>query len=62
MRRDRDGSELEELDDEQHVEHTCDGGWLGYDRDGRPFPCLECRPHLRRTGSARPRWAVRRPA
>lgn len=26
---------------------TCHGGWLGEDQDGRPIPCLLCRPHLR---------------
>lgn len=28
--------------------HRCTGGWAGEDRNGRPVPCLTCRPHLRR--------------
>lgn len=24
----------------------CRRGWLGEDEDGRPIPCLTCRPHL----------------
>lgn len=24
-------------------------GWLGTDDEGRPIPCLDCRPHLRKT-------------
>jgi hypothetical protein len=27
----------------------CQGGWLGADIDGRPVPCLQCRPHLAKT-------------
>ncbi|WP_213572468.1 hypothetical protein [Rhodococcus sp. USK13] len=27
----------------------CRSGWLGEDLDGRPVPCLQCRPHLART-------------
>lgn len=26
----------------------CRSGWLGEDIDGRPIPCLRCRPHLRK--------------
>lgn len=57
MRRDRDGSPLEELDEDDLAElgldpadalHVCVDGWLGFDDDGRPTPCLDCRPHLAR--------------
>lgn len=27
----------------------CRRGWLGEDLDGRPVPCLICRPHLAQT-------------
>lgn len=27
----------------------CRSGWLGEDINGRPIPCLRCRPHLART-------------
>lgn len=27
-------------------DHHCSAGWLGEDDDGRPIPCLICRPHL----------------
>lgn len=26
----------------------CDGGWRGEDHLGRPRPCLECKPHLKK--------------
>jgi hypothetical protein len=29
----------------------CLGGWLGTDLDGRPIPCLQCRPHLTQTAN-----------
>lgn len=46
MRRDRDGSPLEQDDDDQVDAHVCVDGWLGFDTDERPAPCLTCRPHL----------------
>lgn len=27
----------------------CRRGWLGTDPEGRPIPCLECKPHLAQT-------------
>lgn len=48
----RELRELEESHDEQAAaEHRlhdqeCRGGWRGEDADGRPRPCLTCRPHL----------------
>jgi len=41
MRRDRDGSWV--LEDPAH---RCWKGWKGYDAEGRPIPCLTCKPHL----------------
>lgn len=43
MRRDRDGSETV-----AEVVHYCLDGWIGTDLEGRPQPCLTCRPHLAR--------------
>lgn len=48
MKRDRDGSVI---DDEQDTSHGCDDGWLGETADGARIPCLGCRPHLIRTGT-----------
>lgn len=31
---------------ELHHRERC-GGWLGADLDGRPVPCLQCKPHLK---------------
>lgn len=46
MRRDRDG-ELLELDlAEESARHACERGWLGEDWQGRPVPCLTCKPWL----------------
>lgn len=50
-----DSDEARELR-EQETEHVaapvhspdCREGWLGEDDAGRPIPCFECRPHLRR--------------
>lgn len=39
------------LEDRRHTKR-CRNGWLGEDPDGRPIPCLRCRPHLL-TGSCR---------
>ena len=46
--RDRTG---ELVDDDVADPHNprCRRGWLGTDLDGRPIPCLTCRPHLTRT-------------
>lgn len=38
----------EPLNDDEHA-HRCKNGWLGFDTDERPIPCLVCRPHLART-------------
>lgn len=32
---------------------SCVGGWLGEDDQGRPRPCLVCRPHLAHPGPCR---------
>ena len=53
MRRDRDGSELEDDDTAvtpAELAHVlrCREGWLGEDWRGRPIPCPVCRPHLAR--------------
>lgn len=44
MIRDRDGSEVEP--DEATPAHYCQAGWTGTDPEGRPIPCLLCKPHL----------------
>ena len=38
--RDRTGEEIEP--------HRCGNGWIGETSDGRPIPCLICKPHLGR--------------
>jgi len=55
VRRDRDGSELPDDDQDQLVDveqlrHilSCRDGWLGEDAAGRMLPCRVCRPHLER--------------
>lgn len=48
------------------LDHDCRRGWLGEDDEGRPIPCLVCRPHLSRPAnvqpepnlSARAQWAI----
>lgn len=52
MRRDRDGSELEDAEGEvldvAELRHelSCRDGWLGDDTGDRLVPCRLCRPHL----------------
>lgn len=52
MRRDRTGEPIEDEPDDQPAaepdRHSCNGGWLGEDDEGRPRPCLICRPNLAR--------------
>ncbi|MFC9432769.1 hypothetical protein [Nocardia sp. NPDC057030] len=36
------------MDDAEHA-HRCHRGWLGFDAEYRPIPCLKCRPHLIKT-------------
>jgi hypothetical protein len=38
----------EPLDEDEHAQR-CRGGWLGFDAELRPIPCLACRPHLIKT-------------
>lgn len=40
-----DAREYAERDQTAH-RPDCEGGWLPDHPDGRPRPCLECRPHL----------------
>lgn len=38
----------EELDQRRRHDDECRDGWRGQDEEGRPRPCLRCRPHLAR--------------
>lgn len=46
MIRDRSGEQLDEQQPERWDGHRCDRGWLDDDAQGRPRPCLKCRPWL----------------
>ena len=37
-----------------HPDHRCARGWVGEDPEGRPIPCLTCKPHLRRHPAEQP--------
>lgn len=39
----------EALEPEPLHDPRCHRGWLGYDEERRPIPCLICRPHLTKT-------------
>lgn len=59
--RDRDGELIEDTPTPAPpaLVHSCEGGWLGVDEEGRPRPCLVCRPHLPKRWArsrARRRW------
>jgi hypothetical protein len=45
LERDRDQAAAAARSDLEHMAR-CRDGWLGEDNDGRPVPCLHCRPHL----------------
>lgn len=38
----------------------CRRGWLGQDLEGRPIPCLHCRPHLHKTADVNDHGALYR--
>lgn len=40
----------------------CPKGWIGYDDEGRPIPCLACKPHLAVTKADVHDYAERRPS
>ncbi|MGB7363327.1 MAG: hypothetical protein WA931_09855 [Rhodococcus sp. (in: high G+C Gram-positive bacteria)] len=44
---DRTGDVID-LDATGGHDRRCRRGWLGEDAEGRPIPCLVCRPHLAR--------------
>jgi hypothetical protein len=48
MTHDRFGEQLDNSTEQPH-DPRCRRGWLGEDIDGRPVPCIICRPHLFRT-------------
>ncbi|REE74384.1 hypothetical protein C8E05_3819 [Rhodococcus wratislaviensis] len=50
MKHDRTGERVDDAPAPKVPHHPdCRSGWLGEDLDGRPVPCLQCRPHLART-------------
>mgnify|MGYP003709920565 CR=1 FL=1 len=49
--KDRTGDEVEAESTPPHHDPRCRRGWLGEDLDGRPIPCIQCRPHLFRSES-----------
>jgi hypothetical protein len=47
VKRGRDGEVLEdEALPAPRPAHHCVLGWVGEDAEGRPVPCLICRPHV----------------
>ena len=42
---------LDRTGDDSGTQHHCRNGWNGEDEQGRPIPCLICRPHLWKTMS-----------
>lgn len=46
---DRTGDQIDAPEAPRWHDPRCRNGWLGDDLDGRPVPCLQCRPHLRQT-------------
>lgn len=48
-RHDRTGEPIDDTTEPAPHDPQCRSGWLGEDLDGRPIPCLICRPHLAQT-------------
>lgn len=48
-RLDRTGEPISDDDEGVRQAHDprCRNGWLGYDTEMRPIPCVQCRPNLR---------------
>jgi hypothetical protein len=47
---DRYGEPVEDDDNQPELhDFRCVAGWLGDDEHDHPIPCLQCRPHLKRT-------------
>ncbi|QSE90307.1 hypothetical protein JWS13_17610 [Rhodococcus pseudokoreensis] len=43
----RFGEDVEAATPSNRPHHLdCKRGWLGQDLDGRPIPCIQCKPHL----------------
>lgn len=53
MTLDRTGEPVEPACRDPRCGNGCPKRWLGYDNDGRPIPCLRCKPHLIRIPSVR---------
>lgn len=49
-----DARERREAPDPTDTHPPCVDGWLGEDDQGRPRPCLTCRPHLKARPLPRP--------
>lgn len=49
MTLDRTGEVVENVCRDPRCGNGCPKRWLGYDSEGRPIPCLRCKPHLIRT-------------
>lgn len=47
MTLDRTGEPADNDDPDPWHDPRCRNGWLGYDDEHRPIPCLQCRDHLR---------------
>lgn len=57
MSPDRTGEPLEDTGcRDPRCGNGCPKRWLGYDSEGRPIPCLRCKPHLLNTT-----YAARKP-
>lgn len=43
---DRYGEAVEKRCTDPRCGNGCPPRWVGYDDEGRPIPCLQCKPHL----------------
>jgi hypothetical protein len=51
MAYDRTGEPIEPACPDPRCGNGCPKRWIGYDDEGRPIPCLRCKPHLVTTRS-----------
>lgn len=59
---DRYGERVEKQCTDPRCGNGCPKRWIGYDDDGRPIPCLNCKPHLVKTRSDVHDFAEREPS
>lgn len=62
MSPDRYGGETKPPCTDPRCGNGCPPKWIGHDEQGRPIPCLQCKPHLAKTRSEVADYAQSQPS